>query len=99
MQDFLAKYMPVDASAHGGQLDAMNAVVHWLMAILFVGWAIYFVLVLVKFRSGKNPKANYEGTKSHFSMYAEVGVAVVEVIILIGFAFPAWAAWIEPHFV
>ncbi|MDX1643569.1 MAG: hypothetical protein R3244_04325 [Thermoanaerobaculia bacterium] len=97
MQEFLAKYMPVDASAHGANLDSMNAIVHWLMAVLFVGWSIYFVLVLFKFSAKRNPRADYEGTKSHFSMYVEVGIAVFEVILLVGFAFPAWAAWVEPH--
>lgn len=97
MQEFLAKFMPVDASAHGPSLDSMNALVHWLMVVLFVGWSIYFLLVLFKFSAKRNPKANYEGTKSHFSMYVEVGVAVVEVILLVGFAFPAWASWVEPH--
>jgi cytochrome c oxidase subunit 2 len=97
MQEFLAKMMPTNASAHGPGLDAMNALVHWLMAILFVGWALYFLLVLFKFSAKRNPQASYEGTKSHFSMYIEVGVAVVEVILLIGFALPAWAAWVEPN--
>ena len=97
MQEFLAKWMPVNASEHGAGLDFMSSLVHWLMAVLFVGWLIYFLLVLFKFRAKSNPKANYHGTKSHFSMYIEVGVAVFEVILLIGFALPAWASWVEPH--
>jgi cytochrome c oxidase subunit 2 len=97
MQEFLAQWMIPSASAHGPSLDAMNAIVHWLMAILFVGWLAYFLFVLFKFSAKRNPKANYDGTKSHFSMYIEVGIAVVEVIILIGFALPAWASWVEPH--
>ena len=32
MESFLARYMPLNASAHGGALDSMNAIVHWLMA-------------------------------------------------------------------
>lgn len=97
MQEFLARWMPPIASAHGDTLDAMNALVHWLMAILFVGWGCYFLFVLFKFNSKRHPKAVYEGTRSHYSMYIEIGVSVVEVILLIGFAFPAWAAWVEPH--
>jgi len=97
MQEFLAKMMPPNAAAHGPSLDAMNAIVHWMMAILFVGWMAYFLLVLFKFSSKRHPKAVYAGTKSHFSMYVEVGIAVIEVILLIGFAFPAWASWVEPH--
>ncbi len=97
MQEFLARWMPIDASAHGPELDHMNALVHWLMAALFVGWALYFIYVLFRFRAGRNPKASYEGTKSHFSTWVEGGVVVVEAILLIGFAIPAWAKWVTPH--
>ena len=31
MREFLARYMPPDYSAHGKDLDQLNAVVHWLM--------------------------------------------------------------------
>ena len=36
MKDWLAYYMPPDYSAHGAELDRLNANVHWLMLILFV---------------------------------------------------------------
>ena len=97
MQDFLAKFMPPNASAHGPSLDAMNAIIHWLMAILFVGWGLYFLFVLFKFSARRNPKASYEGTRSHFSTYTEVAVAVIEIVLLVGFGIPAWASWVEPH--
>ena len=97
MQEFLARWMPPDASAHGAQLDSMNAIVHWLMAVLFVGWGIYFVYVVFRFNAKRNPRASYSGSKSHLSTYSEIGVAIIEVILLVGFAIPAWAAWVEPH--
>jgi cytochrome c oxidase subunit 2 len=97
MKEFLARWMPLDASTHGAQLDSMNALVHWLMAVLFIGWGLYFIYVLFRFRSGRNPEASYEGSKSHFSTWIEVGVVLVEAIILIGFAIPAWARWVAPH--
>lgn len=97
MQDFLARWMPIDASTHGAQLDSMNALVHWLMALLFVGWGIYFIYVLFRFRAGRNPQASYEGTKSHVSTWIEGGVVLVEAILLIGFAIPAWGRWVAPH--
>lgn len=95
MQAFLARWMPVDASAHGPALDALTSWVHWLMAILFVGWGLYFIYVLFRFRAGNNPKASYKGAESHFSSYIEGGVAVIEVVLLVGFAIPAWAAWTD----
>jgi cytochrome c oxidase subunit II len=83
--------LPVAASSHAGEIDNLIVMVHWLMAVLFVGWAIYFVFVLFRFRKGANPKANYAGTKSHFSSYVEAAVAIVEVLLLVGIAIPVWA--------
>jgi len=96
MKEFLAQYMPTDASAHGPQLDSLNAMVHWLMVVLFVGWALYFLYVLYRFRASRHPEASYTGAKSHFSSYAEAGVAIVEVILLVGFSIPAWSRWVSP---
>jgi cytochrome c oxidase subunit 2 len=97
MTEFLQRWMPVDGSEHGAELDYMTGLLHWLMAVLFVGWALYFVYVLFRFRAGANPKASYSGVKSHFSSYIEIGVVVAEVILLVAFAIPAWARWVTPH--
>jgi cytochrome c oxidase subunit 2 len=83
--------LPPRASAHAAQIDSMIALVHWLMVVLFVGWAIYFVYTLARFRRSAHPRANYHGVKSHFSNYVEIGVAVFEAVLLIGFAIPIWA--------
>ena len=96
MRDFLAQYMPPDYSAHGPELDQLNAVVHWLMLILFVGWGLLFLYMIVRFRASKHPKALYHGTHSHISTYAEAGIAVVEVILLVGFSIPLWYRWTKP---
>jgi cytochrome c oxidase subunit 2 len=93
MRDFLAQYMPPDYSAHGPELDALNANVHWLMLILFIVWGLLFVYMLRRFRASRQPRAVYHGTKSHLSTYAEAGVAVVEVILLVGFSIPMWNKW------
>lgn len=79
------------ASRHGDVGNHMLALIHWFMAILFVGWSTFLVVVLVKFNRKKNPKANYKGITSHFSTHVEVGVVIVEVVLLLGFAFPLWA--------
>ena len=95
MREFLAKYMPPDYSAHGAELDQLNAVVHWLMLILFVIWGVLFAYMLWRFRASRQPKALYHGTHSHLSTYAEAGVAVVEVILLVGFSIPLWYRWTQ----
>jgi len=96
MEKFLAQFMPVDASEHGPALDRLSANVHWLMLVLFVAWGLYFLFVLWRFNAKRNAKASYHGVQSHFSSYAEAGVAVVEVILLVGFSIPMWSAWTHP---
>lgn len=85
--------LPLDASANGVEIDYIIVVVHWLMLVLLVGWGTYFVYCLIRFRKSKNPVASYSGVKSHVSNYLEVGVAVIEGILLVGLAFPVWATF------
>ena len=84
--------LPPQASAHAAEIDSMIVILHWLMLVLFVGWGIFFVYTLIRFRASAHPRADHDGVKSHASSYLEVTVAVVEAIILIGFAIPAWAS-------
>ena len=93
MTDWLG--LPALASAHGGQIDNMIGWVHIFMLVLFVGWGGFFTFCLVRFRKSRNPVANYTGVKSHASIYSEVGVAVVEGVLLVGFAIPLWAARVD----
>ena len=65
------------------------------MLILFVGWGGFLVYCLVRFRASRNPVANYKGVTSHTSTYSEIAVAVVEAVLLIGFAIPLWAARVD----
>jgi cytochrome c oxidase subunit 2 len=87
--------LPVVASAHGGQIDELIGWIHIFMLILFVGWGGYLVYALARFRKSRNPVANYTGVKSHASSYLEVGVAVVELVLLFGLSVPLWAARVD----
>jgi cytochrome c oxidase subunit 2 len=87
--------LPPLASAHGGQIDNMIGWVHVFMLVLFVGWGGFFAYCLVRFRRSRNPVANYTGVKSHASTYLEGGVAIVEAVLLVGFAIPLWAARVD----
>jgi cytochrome c oxidase subunit 2 len=83
--------MPVQASTHAAELDQMNMLVHWLMLVMFVGWGLYFLFVVFRFRSSAHPKASYTGAKGKLSKGTEVAVAVIEVVLLVFYAIPAWA--------
>ena len=87
--------LPPLASAHGGQIDNMIGWTHVFMLILFVGWGGFFLYCLFRFRQSRNPVADYAGVKSHRSTYLEIGVAVVEAVLLFGFAIPLWAARVD----
>ncbi len=78
-------------SLHGGNVDQLNSVIHWLMLVLFVGWTTYFLIALYKFSAKRHPKASYSGVKNHVSTHLEIGVVIVEAVFLLGFAFPLWA--------
>lgn len=80
-----------NASEHGGLVDHMLGFVHWFMLALFVGWSIFLTIAFFKFRKTKNPNADYHGVRGHASTHIEIGVVVVEAILLLGFAFPLWS--------
>jgi cytochrome c oxidase subunit 2 len=92
MMEFFYKIlgMPELASTHGHKVDEFIVYLHWLMIALFVGWFIYFVIVLWRFNVRRNAKANYFGVRSHISTYAEVGVVVAESFLLLFLAIPLW---------
>ena len=93
MTDWLG--LPPLATTHGAQIDTLLGWIHIFMFILFIGWGTFFLYVLFRFRRSRNPVANYTGVKSHASSYMEIGVAVVEAVLLIGFAIPIWAARVD----
>jgi len=89
MHEFLK--MPIQASSHAAEIDQMTVLVHWLMLVMFVGWGLFFIFVLFRFRKGANPVASYTGAKGKISKGTEVAVALIEVVLLIFYAIPAWA--------
>lgn len=99
--NFLQKifFLPENASAHGHEIDLMIYLLHFVAFVLFIGWGIYFIIALYRFNCRANPKANYHGTHSHMSSVIEIGVAVIEAILLLGFSIPFWAKHVNafPH--
>jgi cytochrome c oxidase subunit 2 len=83
--------LPLVGSAHGVEVDNFIWYVHLLMIALFVGWTAYFFYTIWRFRQSRNPKADYVGTTTHASSWIEGAVAIVEGVLLIGFAIPLWA--------
>lgn len=92
--EFFSKWwLPADLSVHGAPIDTMTVTIHWFMALLFVGWGIFWVYCLVRFNAKRHPKAIYEPVKGTASKFIEVGVIIFEAILLVGFSMPVWAQW------
>ena len=86
----MTSWLPFPASSHAGQVDFVMTLVHILMAVLFIGWGVYFVWVLFRFRSGRQKKANAGGARGRLALGTEVGVVIAEAVLLVVFALPLW---------
>ena len=85
-------WLPPDVSAHGFVVDDLLIIIHWFMLALFIGWSIFIVYCLVRFRARAGHTAVYAPIKAAFSKWLEVGVAAAEAVVLVALAMPAWAA-------
>ena len=86
-------WLPIDVSTHGHNVDWLINWTHWFMIVLFVGWGIYFFYCLFRFRKGANPTATYDEVKGKTAKYVEIGVVVVEAVLLVVISIPAWSAF------
>jgi cytochrome c oxidase subunit 2 len=82
--------LPPDISTHGAEIDQLMVYIHILMLVLFIGWGLFFMYTLFRFRAKNNPKGNYEGVKSKASKYLEIAVAACEGVLLLFFAIPIY---------
>ncbi len=83
-------HLPPDVSKDGYKVDRLINILHWFMGALFVGWGIFFVFCLVRFRQRPGHKAEYTPVKAKVSKWAEIGVAIFEAGLLIGLSIPIW---------
>jgi cytochrome c oxidase subunit 2 len=87
--------LPALASAHGAQIDSLIGWTHVFMLFLFVGWGAFITYVLIRFRRSRQPVANYTAVTSHATNAVEIGVLVIELILLFGFSIPIWASRVD----
>jgi cytochrome c oxidase subunit 2 len=93
MNSILKNIFPLQplASVEGRDNDTLMYLIHGLILVLFVGWAIYYIVVLIKFRQTKNSKVTDSHAAHKISSTVEWGVAVVEFLLLFAFSIPFWA--------
>lgn len=84
-------WLPPNYSTHGAGIDQLISVLHWFMLVLFVGWGIYLVYCLIKFRERPGHQADLTPHHFPFPKYVEVAIVLVEVGLLVFFSYPIWA--------
>jgi cytochrome c oxidase subunit 2 len=82
----------VYAHDYGRSADMLINLLHYFMAALFVGWGIFFVYCLFRFRARPGHQASSSQVKASVSKYLEIGVAIFEAVLLIGLSVPVWAS-------
>lgn len=88
-------WLPIDISTHGGRIDQLIIVIHWIMGLLFAGWFLFLIYTLFKFRARPGHKADYHTKHFKAPTVLEVMVAVTEVILLTAFSFPIWHSYTQ----
>lgn len=86
----MTSLLPPAASAHAAQIDWVLTLVHVFMGVLFVGWSVYFIWVLIRFRRGRSPRARHAGAAGGLATLTEIGVVIVEGVLLVAIALPLW---------
>src|SRR5437867_12822617 len=86
-------WLPIDISKHGGQIDSLISTIHWFMLLLFVGWGIFFVWCLIRFRARPGHSALYAPVQAVATKYIEAFVVVEEVFLLFGLSTPVLLAY------
>src|ERR1043165_9801706 len=97
MHEFFTKLLglPVLASENSRDVDDLIIYIHLLMIALFVGWIVYFLYAVWRFRAARNAKADYTGIRNHSSTYIEGIVALIEAVLLIFVAVPMSAKAVD----
>ena len=79
-----------NGAVQGAQIDNLMLMVHVLMAVVFLGWGVYFIVALVRGRRPASLPA--AGTKlGRVGLASDVAVAVVEISLLAVVALPFWS--------
>lgn len=77
-------YFPELASEHGATIDRLIVIIFSFMAVVFLGWFVFFIYTLFRFRSGKSPEARPEGLRGRWVYPLAAAILVVEIVIHFG---------------
>jgi cytochrome c oxidase subunit 2 len=90
-QTYSKWWLPLDVSTSAATIDSLMLYIHIFMLVLFIGWGAFFVYCLFRFRDRPGAIALYEPVNGSFSKWLEVGIVVIEAVLLLAFSMPVWA--------
>src|SRR5262249_25951031 len=85
--------LPPDLSTHGPAIDRLIYVIHAFMLVLFVGWGLFLLYTLIRYRKREGHKASYVSNESKLPKFVEIAVVLFEVFLLVGLSFPVWSKY------
>ena len=84
--------LPIAASTYAARVDGTLHVLHAAMLLIFVLWAIFFTVCLVKFRQRPSSKATYApAINSALSFVPDAAVLLFEIWLIFILGLPIWA--------
>src|SRR5262245_65941092 len=83
INEFLGQ--PPNASSHGYQIDHILEFCHWFMGAIFVGWSVFFVYEVIRFRKSRQPGADVVGVRFSKSSHMEFCVVLIVAVGVVSF--------------
>ncbi|MGE0816724.1 MAG: hypothetical protein AB7O28_16725 [Vicinamibacterales bacterium] len=89
MGAWLARVLPVGASAHAAEFDRVLSAAHVEAALVFGGWLVIFAVILVRFRA-RGDAAPGRPAAGGWPVAIMAAVVLGDAWLLAGEALPAW---------
>ena len=86
----IERFLPLAASEHAREFDAVLLWVHVHMLIQAIAWGAFFMICLVRFRRKARPAASHAGVSPALPLLAIAFVVVGDAVLLAAMALPAW---------
>ena len=86
----IERLLPLAASEHARQFDAVLVSVHAHMAIQAVAWGAFFLYCLYRFRASRNATPTAGALKPNLPVLAIAFVIIGDAVLLATAALPAW---------
>jgi cytochrome c oxidase subunit II len=84
--------LPIAASTYAPRVDLALNILHVGMITIFVLWALFFTYCLIRFRKGRNPKADSNvGKWAIQSFIPDAAILAFELWLIFVFGLPIWS--------